>query len=525
MKKQEISGRRPKRGREQGGRAGPTGRPSCLLPPRKRSARVIVEGHRLDDPPEILPVVATQSQQRQEALLVEFIDELPVDVNGRVVVPGDDLEFHFLADGDRPVEGEHLRVLAGIGRQTRFALGTYQRDAPVFVLQVVLEPHDVVEVSVKLGIGRREDELRRVAVALGRAQQSGFQCPGVFQIRRVERGAQRDGFVQQSHVDRFFALVHDAFFPVVFLEHRGERRHGQLLLQRSPFLVGGIKPGSTPHAVGKDHDAGYGHAGDFTMRRAGGAVVVPDVYLRSVKTRIVRTQVFLGFFGEGARVPLLVYESPVGIVPGDDVARDDVVEHIRGVDKAVALLGKFAGVVCIPHVDGDGGIGHGLPGHVFETGPDPCAFAVGTDRVVEAVDVAAEFFAQSIAQDRILDAGKHVFVGADVEVRCVEVGGNLPDERSDHLEGFLPVDVQEGVRKVGLGMIGAFQIGAYGHQGTGMSRGVQFRSEGNAVEAGKGDQLGDLFPRVMLGRGDAGIFLTRDAVVGSTVVPRVVVQV
>ena len=105
------------------------------------------------------------------------------------------------------------------------------------------------------------------------------------------------------------------------------------------------------------------------------------------------------------------------------------------------------------------------------------------------------------------------------------MGGNLPDERSDHLEGFLPVDVQKGVRKVGLGMIRAFQIGAYGHQGTGMSRGVQFRSEGNAVEAGKGDQLGDLFPRVMLGRGDAGIFLTRDAVVGSTVVPRVVVQV
>ena len=124
---------------------------------------------------------------------------------------------------------------------------------------------------------------------------------------------------------------------------------------------------------------------------------------------------------------------------------------------------------------------------------------MGTDRVVEAVDVAAEFLAQSIAQNRILDAGKHVFIGADVEVRCVEVGGNLPDERSDHLEGFLPVDVQEGVRKVGLGMIRAFQIGTYGHQGTGMSRGVQFRSDGNAVEAGKGDQFGDLFPRVMLG--------------------------
>ena len=341
---------------------------------------------------------------------------------------------------------------------------------------------------------------------------------------RVDLCAQGYGFVQQGHVDRLFTLVNDLFLPVIGREHRGERRHGELFLERGPPVVSGEQAGCAPHAVGKDHHAGYGYAGDLAERRAGRAVVVPYVDFCAVEALIGRAQVFLGFFGERARIPFLVHEYRVGVVSFDDISRHDVVEHIRRIDEPVSFFRKFPGVVGIPHIYRDGGVGHRRAGHILESRPDARAFAVSAHGVVQPVDVPAEFLAQGVAQGGIFDAAEHIFVRADMEVGAVEMGGYFFDERAYHVERALLVDVQKHVGKFGLGMVRAFQFGPHGDQGAGMAGGVQLGGHGDAVDLGEGDDLRDVLPRVVLWGGDAGVFFRRHPVISPVGVPRIIVQ-
>ena len=105
------------------------------------------------------------------------------------------------------------------------------------------------------------------------------------------------------------------------------------------------------------------------------------------------------------------------------------------------------------------------------------------------------------------------------------MGRYLSDERPHHIERALFVDVEEHVGKIGLGMIRAFQFAPYGDKGAGVSRGIQFGGYGDAVYFGKGDDVRDVLPRVVLRGGNAGVFFRRHPVIGPIGVPRIIVQV